>query len=124
MSLSITTATTTHDGVVTDVQWAYTTSEGIISGGHTMQGTPGSVSLENVNESVISGWLEEQMDTSHFDRLCSERGFPTEEEKEDRTFNFSETGTMEEVVAPEPEPEPEPEDNVGIATDGSSGIST
>ncbi|AIX33531.1 hypothetical protein Syn7803US52_259 [Synechococcus phage ACG-2014f] len=62
------------------------------------------------------------MDSSHFDRLCSERGFPTEEEEEDRTFNFSETGTMEEVVAPEPEPEPE--DNVGIATDGSSGIST
>jgi len=119
MSFSITTATSTHDGVVTDVQWTYTTSEGTISGDHTMQGAPGSVPLENVNESVISGWLEEQMDTSHFDRLCSERGFPTEEEEEIRTFNFSETGTMEEVIAPE-----ETEENVGIATDGSSGIST
>ena len=116
MSLTITTATTTHDGVVTEAQWTYTTSEGSISGDHTMQGTPGSVPLENVNESVICGWLEEQMDTSHFDRLCSERGFPTEEEN--RTFNFSETGTMEEVI------QPEPEENVGIATDGSSGIST
>ena len=122
MYLSITTATTTHDGVVTDVQWTYTTSEGTISGDHTMQGAPGSVPLENVNESVISGWLEDQMDTSHFDRLCSERGFPTEEEEESRTFNFSEIGTMEEVIAPE-ETE-EPEENVGIATDGSSGIST
>ena len=112
MALSITTATTTHDGVVTEAQWTYTTSEGSISGDSTLQGSPGSVPLENVNESVICGWLEEQMDTSHFDRLCSERGFP----EDNRTFNFSETGTMEEVI--------QPEDNVGIATDGSSGIST
>ncbi len=75
MSFTILTATTDSEGIFESVGWAYSTASGMITGDHSLQMPRGEVSLETVDVTMLTSWIADQMDTTHFDSLCASRGF-------------------------------------------------
>ena len=75
MTYTILNVTTDSTGIVENVGWAYSTVNGSISGSHTLQMPRGGVPIESIDAPLLTTWISNQMDTTHFDTLCAAHGF-------------------------------------------------